>query len=270
MIFTIDTGGTKTLVASFDSSGKLTHSFKFQTPRDINEYFNLVKSTIETNFDAQSAEGVVVAMPGITEGESLIWAKNLGWHNVNIVDLFRTIFPPNTPIFLENDANLAGLSEARFSGQSGTVLYLTLSTGIGSGVVYNLNIAPTLRKSEAGKIKINLDGTLREWEDFASGSALVASQGGNLASNINDNDVWKDYAHKVSLGLLSIIPILQPNLIVFGGGVGSQFSKFEGFLKTELSHNLPNHINTPELKVAQNPHEAVIYGCFEYAKDRLI
>ena len=51
-----------------------------------------------------------------------------------------------------------------------------------------------------------------------------------------------------------------------GGSLGENFEKFDLFLKRILAENLPSGIVCPEIIKAEKPREAVIYGCFEFAK----
>jgi glucokinase len=66
----------------------------------------------------------------------LLMGPNLpGWRNVNLVELLGAHF--RTPIFVGNDANLAGLAEHRYGAGQGVrhMVYMTVSTGIGTGVI---------------------------------------------------------------------------------------------------------------------------------------
>ena len=65
MIIAVDTGGTKTLVASFDKHGVLGPQIKFETPKDPIEYVKLLQSTIQQNYSGKLVDAIVVAIPGI-------------------------------------------------------------------------------------------------------------------------------------------------------------------------------------------------------------
>jgi len=66
-----------------------------------------------------------------------------------------------------------------------------------------------------------------------------------------------------------IIPVIQPELIIIGGSLGENFKKFDLFLEQIVRENLPEGISCPKIVKAQKPREAVIYGCFEFAKEAL-
>ena len=272
MVITIDTGGTKTLLAGFSKDSKLLKSFEFQTPKSQQKYLEIIEKVIKKEFSEQLKAGEIQAIscaePGIIENGVILWAKNLRWQNFNIKDELSKIFP-NIKILVENDANLAGLFESKkFKNKTQNILYITLSTGIGSGVITDGKINQGLKNSEIGRIPIEFDGRLREWEEFASARAIFNVYG-KYASEISKPRQWQNIADRISRGFLVIIPIIQPELIIIGGSLGENFKKFDLFLEQIVRENLPEGIYCPKIIQAQKPREAVIYGCFEFAKEVL-
>ena len=79
MIIAIDTGGTKTLLASFSDNGKLLKSFEFQTPKSKQKYIEIIEKIIKKEFSKEIKNGEVKAIscaePGIIENEIIVWAK---------------------------------------------------------------------------------------------------------------------------------------------------------------------------------------------------
>ncbi|MBS7346136.1 MAG: ROK family protein [Candidatus Sacchiramonaceae bacterium] len=273
MIITIDTGGTKTLIAGFSERGKVLAKTKFPTPKQPKKYISAISETLKDLFEEYFEQGQVqaisVAMPAIVEDGVVVWAQNLRWRNFDVKSELQIIFSKKIPIFVENDANLAGLSEARFLDKpENTVLYLTVSTGIGAGIISESNINRGLRKSEAGRIIVEYDGSMREWESFASGKAIFETYG-IYTRDITKPKMWLNISDRISRGLLVLIPIVQPEIVIIGGSVGSQFDKYGRMLTNIVKERLPTNIPCPRIVKAQNPEEAVIYGCYEYAKDQL-
>ena len=272
MIIAIDTGGTKTLLAGFSKEGKVLKSFEFETPKSKSKYLEIIEKIIKKEFSKElknnQIEAISCAEPGIIKNETIAWAKNLGWTNFKIKDELSKIFP-EPKILVENDANLAGLFESKkFKNKAQNILYVTLSTGIGSGIIIDGKINHGLKNSEIGRIPIEFDGRIREWEDFASARAIFNVYG-KYAKDITNPRHWKHIADRVARGFLVIIPIIQPEVIVVGGSLGENFEKFDLFLKRILAENLPSGIICPEIVKAEKPREAVIYGCFEFAKKAL-
>ena len=272
MIIAIDTGGTKTLLAGFSKDGKLLKSFEFQTPKSQQKYLEIIEKVIKKEFSKQLKSGEIQAIscaePGIIENGAILWAKNLRWQNFNIKAELLKIFP-NIKILVENDANLAGLFESKkFKNKTQNILYVTLSTGIGSGIITDGKINQGLKNSEIGRIPIEFDGRVREWEEFASARAIFNVYG-KYASEISKPRQWQNIADRISRGFLVIIPVIQPEVIIIGGSLGENFKKFDLFLEQIVRENLPEGISCPKIVQAQKPREAVIYGCFESAKEAL-
>ena len=268
MIVAVDTGGTKTLIAGYDEAGKITMEFQFPTPTKRGEYIDLLTTHLTALFDPAKVDAVVIAMPGIVKDGIAVWCNNLHWKNFNVAEELKGVLG-GAPLFVENDANLAGLAETRQRAPIPTSsLYVTISTGIGSGVITNGKIDPGLRYSEAGRALVEFDGVVREWETFASGKAIYNTYG-KYARDIKSKRVWNKIADRISRGFLAMIPIIQPDVIIIGGSIGTYFKQYEAQLKGILKEHLPPHIPLPKLVQAKHPEQAVIYGCYYYALDVL-
>lgn len=268
MLVAVDTGGTKTLVASFLQDGTIGEQFKFPTPATTTEYTALLRSVLEEHFGSQPVEAVVVAMPGIVKGNIAVWCNNLKWANFDVAAALHGVLG-NAPLLIENDANLAGLAETRqLSTLPDLSLYVTISTGIGSGIITNGQINPALRYSEAGRCLVEFDGAVREWETFASGHAIYMAYG-KFGADIHSKRTWHQIADRISRGLLAVIPVLQPDVIIIGGSMGTHFHHYGNDLAGLLKEHLPAHIPSPQILQAQHPELAVIYGCYYYAIDAL-
>lgn len=73
----------------------------------------------------------------------------------------------------------------------------------------------------------------------------------------------------MSRGFLAVIPVIQPDVIIIGGSIGTYFDQYQAQLKGILKEKLPPHIPLPKLVQAKHPEQAVIYGCYYYALDVL-
>ncbi|MDK2898891.1 MAG: hypothetical protein PWQ10_78 [Patescibacteria group bacterium] len=268
MLVTIDTGGTKTLIASFDKNGVLGEQIKFATPKDPKEYIKTLRNIITESYSKQTIEAIVVAVPGIVKNGVAIWCNNLGWKNFDVASALKGVLG-KTPILIENDANLAGLSETRFLKRTpAQSLYVTVSTGIGTGIITEGHINLALRNSEGGHALVEFDGVVREWESFASGQAIYKTYG-KYAREIKNKRIWNQIADRISRGFLAVIPILQPDVVIIGGSIGTYFKEYGEQLQNILKEKLPPHIPCPTFVQAKYPELAVIYGCYYYALDNL-
>ncbi|MEO5950457.1 MAG: ROK family protein [Candidatus Saccharimonadales bacterium] len=268
MLVTVDTGGTKTLVASFSSDGLIQKKVKFQTPPDQTDYVTLLTATLSEQFGNETIDAISIALPGTVVNNVVTWCNNLTWENFDITASLAPYFK-GIPIFVDNDANLAGLAETRILDPIPTSsLYVTVSTGIGTGVTTNGQIDPGLRHSEGGRILIEFEGKVREWESFASGKAIYGIFG-KFARDITDENDWLQISDRISRGFLAVIPMVQPDVVIIGGSIGTYFERFGTSLEAILRDRLPSHIPCPQFLQAAHPEEAVIYGCYYYAIDCL-
>lgn len=265
MYLAVDIGATKVLLAVFTISGKLLEQRKFPTPEHYEDLISeLGKETAQLEHNTFSH--AVVAVPGRLDRARGIGIAfgNRPWQNVTISkDAARVL---KCPVSIENDAKLAALSEALYiKKEFKKVLYVTISTGISAGLIVNGVIDPDLADSESGQMWFERDGKPVQWEDFASGRAIV-ERFGLRASEITDPKTWQTIAHDIALGLIELISVIQPEVIVLGGGVGSHYAKFKKPLTEELKkYELPI-VPIPPIQAAQHPEEAVIYGCYQLAK----
>lgn len=269
MIVAVDTGGTKTLITSFDKKGRInTRQTKFPTPQNQNKYLQLLIGTLTEIYSNQKIDAIVIAVPSILRDGVVIATSNLPWKNLDIKSALSKVFK-DVPILIENDAKLAGLGETRqlrkIPPQS---LYVTISTGIGSGIITNGYIDTALNHSEAGQMMINYDGKDQKWENFASGRAIHGLYG--YARDIKSKHAWNDIAFRMSRGFLTIIPTLQPDIIIIGGSIGTYFKRYSRPLKKAIKNELPKIIKMPKIVRAKHPELAVIYGCYYYAIDEII
>lgn len=268
MLVAVDTGGTKTLIALFGADGQVRETMKLATPPRQSDYVELVKATLQENFGGEKITAVVIALPGIVKNGMAVWCNNLKWKNFDAATEFKGVLG-NAPVLVENDANLAGLAEARSLEPTPTsVLYVTISTGIGTGIITNGHIDPGLRYSEGGRTIVEFEGQMQEWEQFASGKA-IRGHFGKYARDITSKADWNQIADRISRGLLAMIPVIQPEVIVIGGSIGTYFRRYGKILDSLLDTKLPAHIPTPKLTQAAHPEEAVVYGCYYYALDYL-
>lgn len=267
MIIGVDTGGTKTLIASFDDDGNIVSRQKFLTPRDIQTYTSQVASTIlDLIPNRADLRGIAVAVPGLVENNIAISCKNLGWQNIDIISRLQSHFP-DIPMWLENDANLGAIGATNLlSPGPKRCLYITISTGIGSGLVINGSLSQDISSSEVGDMIVEYQGELKSWEGIASGGAII-KEFGVYASELKDGQELNEVAKRISRGLLTLLPTLRPDIVAVGGGVGAHYSLFAADIDSELQP-LRSEYRCPII-TAPYPEEIVAYGCYFYAKTQL-
>lgn len=264
MYLGIDIGGTKTLVATLDNNGVIRERQKFPTNDDYARWRDDLADVVE-KLSTDKFTACAVAVPGRVDRVRGIGLDmgNLPWHNVPVkLDLQKLL---DCPVVVENDANLAGLSEAMLIKQYSRVLYVTISTGIGTGFIVDKEIDPAFADSEGGQMLLEYKDKLIPWEDFASGRAIVERYG-KRAAEITDQATWKHICQDIALGLINLIAIVQPEVIVLGGSIGTYYDRYKDHLREALAQYATPLVPIPRIKQASRPEEAVVYGCYDLAK----
>lgn len=253
-------------MAVFNREGKIVEQLKTPTDNDYPNFLKDLRKIITEDLAHHRFFAGCVAAPGQIDHKTNVALRfgNLPWKNVNIVRDIESI-QQHTPFYIQNDAKLAGLSEALEHPRYSKVVYLTISTGIGIGVIINGVIDPSLSDSEPGQMMVSFDGKYYKWEDLASGKALVA-RSGLRASEIEDKHIWRQFSKHLALGMNELIAVLQPEIIILGGGVGAHYEKYSKFLTQELNKLSNDMVVTPPIIKAKRAEEAVVYGCYEYIK----
>lgn len=265
MYIGIDIGGTKTLITALTNEGVIKEAVKFPTPREYNEFLETLHTTIQ-GLDTKEFRAGAVAVPGHIDRKHGILVKlgNLPWENVPIVHDIQSI--THCQILAENDAKLAALSEAMLlKERHQRVLYVTISTGIGIGMVIDHHLDPNIGDGGGRTMLFEQNGKFVPWETFGSGSSIVRTYG-KMASEINDQATWKKIVKTFIPGFIQLIAILNPDVIVIGGGAGHYLNKFHDFLVDDLKQFETPLLTIPPIIAAQRPDEAVAYGCYDYAK----
>ena len=262
MIIAVDTGGPKTLIGRFND-GELTNSVKIPTPKNIYEYIQKIEQHIRDLSDNQPISTISVALPGIVKNGVAVWCVNLDWVNLPVKDMISQKFPESR-VIIENDANLAGLASARrLDPIPKSCLYVGIGTGIGTALLLNGQLHSALLDCEGGHMMLEFDGEKQTWEQLASGRTLQ-SLFGELSQN-SDPTIWPEVAERINLGLRALVPFIQPEVIVIGGGIGTLTNNFSSVLSGLLAEQLPASIACPKIVPAPFPEKTTLYGCYDNA-----
>lgn len=268
MIIAVDIGGTKTLVVAFDHLGKIISEVRFVTQSNSELFLKDLNKYLEP-FNPSEVTALSIAAAGQinTEQGSIIFSPNLGWKNLKLREYLSTKF--NCPIYIENDANIAGLGATHALQQVPPLsFYVTIGTGIGTGIIRNGIIDHLFSHAEGGHMMLEKDGKVIEWERFASGRAITTKYK-HTAMDIKDPKQWQEIAENLAAGFRVIIPLFQPDIIIIGGGIGTHFQHFKKPLEDVLLKQIPSFIPIPPLVQAIDPEKAVIYGCYYHALTEL-
>ncbi len=246
MIIGIDLGGTKIAGALVTPSGKILMDVHIPTEakKGKKAVISNIKKAIDTLVKSHKVKlkaiGIGAPGPILYEKGIVVEAPNLpGWKNVNLKKILEKDF--RVPVFVDNDANCAALAEAWFGAGKFAkhFLYLTVSTGIGGGIIIDKKIYRGISGSagEFGHMTIVADGPRcncginGHLEALASGTAIkrvtgMDAIGAHLAAHQGDKKAkaaLKDAAHYLAIGLANLINIFNPELIVVGGGLSNMW-----------------------------------------------
>jgi len=220
MYVIFDIGGTKTLIGvTYD---KITfESAVLPTNLDFKRALLEIKETVQKLSKGAKIEGVVGGVRALDKDKGVLhdqphfplWVdKPL---RAELVNMF------NAPVWLENDAALAGLGEALAGAGRGykVVVYITVSTGIGGVRIVNGKIDSGDKKFvEIIKIITPNNNEPQHLESYVSGTAIEASYGVK-AENLKDSKAWIEITNSLAIGLNNVIVQWSPDIIVLGGGV---------------------------------------------------
>ncbi|HWR51995.1 MAG TPA: ROK family protein [Bryobacteraceae bacterium] len=151
-----------------------------------------------------------------------------GWNDVPLARLVQKEYGLTCRI--ENDANAAGLAEARFGAARGcsSVFYATLSTGIGAGIIIDGKVyhGRSGQAAEGGHVTIDWQsaercncGVLGCVEALASGTAIARRYGIAPEEIATRPEILDEIAEMIGAWMGSIISLLDPDIIVAGGGM---------------------------------------------------
>ncbi len=251
-------------MASLDEWGAITEEIKFPTPQDYDEFLQKLTETV-AKLSTKDFKSCGIGIPGVIDREHGIGLvfSHVPWKNIPIVRDVEAI--AHCPVVCENDAKLAGLSESMLAKECSRVLYVTVSTGIGIGYIVDQHIDASMHNSEGGQMLLEHHGKYQRWEEFAAGSAIYKKYGKPL-SEIDDARTLRVIARNIAIGLIDLIAILTPDVVVLGGSVGTHYAKYGTYLQEYLENYDNPMISLPKIKAAERPEKAVVYGCFDLAK----
>lgn len=222
IVLGVDIGATKIATGRVDERAQVSGSRV--TPTRASEGFDIsmgqIRRAIAENLTPK-VEAIGICAPGPLNPKTgvVLNPPNLpGWRDVPLADLIHEQFGLRTQV--ENDCNAAGLAEARYGAARGhgSVFYAAIGTGIGSGIILEGKIyhGTNGAAAEGGHITIDYRspvlcgcGAPGCIEALASGYALERMGAYNL----------DEIAARLGAWLGGVVSLLDPGIIVLGGGV---------------------------------------------------
>ena len=198
-----------------------------------------------------------------------------GWDNFELTACLRQEL--GVPVIMDNDANVGCLGEGiHGAGRAARPLfYMTLSTGIGGGIVTEHGIyrGADSYAGELGHITIQPDGPLCLcgargcFERICCGLWLEKDRGKTAKELMESPEFVNEYVVNLALGLKACIMILNPSRIVIGGGIGKAGGKLFDPLREELGRRITAWSRARiDVVPAELGDDSVLYGALELAK----
>jgi fructokinase len=179
------------------------------------------------------------------------------WGNADVVGTMKKIF--NVPIGFDTDVNGAALAEHRWGAAQDVdnLIYLTIGTGIGGGVMVNGQLVHGLIHPELGHISLPHDRDRDPYngrcpyhgdclEGMAAGPAIGERWGIPAYELPADHPAWELEAHYLALALRTFICTLSPERIILGGGVMEQPQLFP-LLREKTKEYLNGYVQSPAI-----------------------
>jgi len=215
----IDVGGSGIKGAPVDTeTGQLLgERLRIKTPKGAEpEPIAKVVAEIARTFNWNGPIGI--GFPAPIKGGIAMMAANVSqkWVGTNADDLFTKITKCDCTMI--NDADAAGLAEMKFGagrGQPGTVIMVTLGTGIGSAIFYQGKLLPN---TEFGHLEMNR-------KDAEHRASDAVRQREDLS--------WKKYARRLDRYLAAMQKLFWPDLFIIGGGISKISEKYIPLLTIE-------------------------------------
>ncbi len=224
-IIGIDIGGTK-IILSLIENERVIKTKKIETPQDQEILAKTLIREIKEMGKGEKELKLGFALAGVLDKErtKVLRAPNLkGLENWEIKEFMAEEL--NLKAELENDANCFALAESLLGAgkDKKTVLGITLGTGVGSGFIRNQNIYRGAfgGANELGHMIIGKDKTL---EDYC-GERFFKEKGVS-SENLESEEIFKEYGRYLGIGIANAVNILDPEIIVLGGGISKAHKQF--------------------------------------------
>jgi len=305
----VDIGGTKVSAGIVNARGEILATAKgpMNTEGSAEEGLLAVKAVVDEimglNGDCRLA-GIGVSAPGPVDPVTGIVANPVNlpnWRDYPLRSEMERIC--RLPVWVDNDANAAGLAEAVWGAAADfdSVFYASIGTGIGTAIVLHQSVyhGPNGAAGEGGHMSIDFRGDVNCncgkpgcIESMAAGPGIARRARVKVASNVKkgrallnlakgdvslitseavgrgwkagdpvSTDVLVETANVLAVWLGNIIDLLDPEIIVFGGGLGELISNFFDEIRTQLPrYSINEKCRSIPLKLARYGPDSGIAG----------
>lgn len=303
LIVAVDIGGTHIRVAVYEPNNTkpLAHHRTRSHANEPGVYDRLVKA-IESVWQ-EDVSAIGIASPGPLDpytGTILATPNIPEWQNFPLAPKLSEHF--GVPVYLDNDANMAGLGEWQYGAGKGhhDLVYITISTGIGGGVISKDQLLQGFHGmgAELGHMIIDPNGPrcgcgyYGHVESFSSGPAIaryvneqikagekttLRAQPGLTAAQVAEAaregdalaiSAFERAGHYLGIAVANYLAIFDPSILIFGGGVSQVgeliFKPLEESLRKHVFH--PHYLDELVITKAALGDDAGLLGALAWAR----
>ncbi len=281
----LEAGGTKMVCATGTKDGKILDQITLPTLKPEDTIPGIIDYFKDKNIAALgiASFGPVDLNPDSPTYGHITTTPKPGWADYDIVGAFKKAL--NIPIGFDTDVNGSLLGEVTFGDSKGLsdVIYITIGTGVGGGIMAGGKLLHGMLHPELGHMLLRSHPSdpypgrcpfhRNCLEGMAAGPAIEdrwGAKGKDLASN---DAVWELEAYYIGQALVNLILTLSPKRIILGGGVMNEKQLFKlireetkkqlgGYIDTPLLHDMDGYIVPASLNDDQG-----ILGCINLAAD---
>jgi glucokinase len=304
-IVAVDVGGTHLRAALYEPENtKPIFHQRVETRNDEPGVYKRLEAAVESVWPKDgNVDAIGIASPGPLDPHTgyILKTPNIKeWVNFPLAPNLSKHF--NVPAFLDNDANLAALGEWKFGAGRGHhhVLYLTISTGVGGGVIADDHLLQGYHglATELGHTIVDPDGPLcscgfaGHLEAFSSGPAIVkyvlaeleagAKSGLKMDANLTARVIadaaihgdalaisaYRRAGEYLGIAVANFLHSFDPSIVIFGGGVSQVgpllFDSFNTSLKKRVFH--PRYLENLKIEMAALGDDAGLLGALALAQ----
>lgn len=278
-VFALDVGGTKFSVAAFEDD-KLILRESRSTDRaggPVALFAEVERIYQSWGFQPDFC-GIGFGGPVDFPTQTVTLSTHIeGWKQYPLVENLKNLC--GAPAVMDNDANVGALGEAVYGAgrDADPLFYMTLSTGIGGGIVIGRNIyrGADSYAGELGHLNIVPDGpdclcgSNGCFERMCCGLWLERDYGKPADELLQDPQFVSKYVVYLARGLKAALMILNPARIVIGGGLSKAGDRLFVPLRQELNRQMTAWSKARrDVVPAQLQDDSILYGCLALAKSR--
>jgi glucokinase len=274
----IDIGGTKFSIAVFEGE-QMTARESFATDRDGGRDWMLNQIVARVEHQTFDRCGIGFGGPVDFQSQRVALSTHVGgWDNFDLPRYIQSKL--GVRAIMDNDANVGALGEARYGAGMGfdPLFYMTLSTGIGGGIVHEGRVyrGADSYAAEIGHLTARPDGpdclcgARGCLERLCCGLWLERDHGKPAMDLMQDSGFVHRYVVDLALGLKSAIMLLNPARIVIGGGIAKAGDRLFIPLRQELNRQMTAWSRARvDVAPAALGDDSVLYGALALSKELL-